>query len=118
MKNVVKLNESQLQNLIRESVKKVLNEITNASPEVIGKAKELFNRLSTKDFGLEEMNDCVDPPYGYEGTVSAEIDDENGRTWTFFTGGYFTRTGVDDYELEDVGGETEFETSDGIKGWF
>lgn len=41
-KNVVKLNETQLRSLIKESVKKVLREMDELSPEYLIKAKKAF----------------------------------------------------------------------------
>lgn len=82
------------------------------------KAKDLFNRLNTNDFQKEEIFDCVDPPYGYEGVAYAEIQDENGEWWEFHSGAYFTRVGHDDYEIDDIGGDVDFESPDGCTGRF
>lgn len=118
MKKTIKLTEADLTKLVHESVKRVIKEMSNADPQIVAKARAIFNNLSTKDFQMESIDDCVDPPYGYEGTVYAEVQDENGGWWKFTTGGCFTRTGADDYVLEDTGGDVDFETPDGIEGQF
>lgn len=66
MKNIVKLNESQLQNLIRESVKKVLNEMTGTdeiSSDMISRASKKFREK-----------------YGWDGTDRDKLEkDEYGN---------------------------------------
>ena len=122
----ITLTESDLKKMINESVKKIvtemyMNEFGGEGEDLAMKAKQIFDGLHTSDFEIDPDQDkeCVDPPYGYEVGVVAETQDENGGMWTFYTGGYATRTGDDDYELEDIGDTTvEFIAPDETTGTF
>jgi len=126
-KNVVRINETQLRKLIKESVRKVMKEALGPddfglsskgglkkglgpNDPIVAKAQQLYDEGVDWE---EEVND-VDGGWG-DGFVYAEVVDENGETWQFEADAGFNWEG--DWVLQDdTIEEVRFTAPDGTTG--
>jgi len=118
-KKIVRLNETQLKRIIKESVERVLRD-GGSEQSTEQKAQMIYDKLMSEcpngynDWEMEIVEEGVDGPYTFYGYYYTDYEDENGGTWHFEVGcsGYSDalETKVDDT------GEVEFESPDGKHG--
>ena len=118
-KKIVRLNETQLKRIIKESVMRALMK-EETDRELEEKATEIYYKLMDEcpngynDWDFEVDEEGVDGPYTFYGHYYADYEDEDGGTWHFEVGcsGYIDAltTKVDD--TSDI----EFESPDGRYG--
>ena len=86
-KNIIRLTESELKNLIRESVKSIIAEANGYNTE------DISVDLCYVDFDSEELGDFLDSLDEYPDQVSCELEYsieeyDRGDYWTPPSGGY------------------------------
>lgn len=101
-KNIIRINEAQLQKVITESVKKALREMEEPEVDLDEKAKEICQRHLDHNWEDEEY----EPGTNY--TTMRFTTDEG---WKFYVKTSASRWGRDWCEVE-------YETPDGQEGYF